>query len=584
MKLAVGGAVSILALGAMLSCSALAQSGAATVAPLAATPPSIDTPSVQTAPNSGTTPEPKPESKPDVTQAQPAAPTLAMEAAQRVQEIGRANAHADDIAALKAFYSANPDKPLWIEGGSLSPRAKAVMTEIGLADDWGLKAAAFALPAAGAAGADAEVQLSLAVLKYARHARGGRLDPTQLTDAIDRTANLIAPDKVLADISTAAAPEAVLRKLHPQHPQFERLRQLYLALRDGKLDTQPAPQPEAVAEAEEPAAKRGKKKKKQIAKPALPPPLTAERVLFNMEQWRWMPDDLGRLHVMVNIPEFQLRMVKDGKPIHVERVVTGGTNTQTPIFSKEMETVVFQPGWGVPPSIKVKELLPGLLAGRDTVGSRGYRMSYRGREVSASSIDWRSVDIRKVSIVQPPGPSNALGMVKFLFPNKHDVYMHDTPSKSLFNAEMRAFSHGCVRVRNPMRFAEIIFAETGGWAPQRVASLARGKPENQVQVPGRIGVHITYFTVVVDDDGKVNTYRDIYGHEARVQGGLDGRLAQVARKSQDLGAVRSSLIGRATPRRVAENVDPDRPRGQGRGASRSAPRNGGGGFFPWIMN
>lgn len=331
----------------------------------------------------------------------------------------------------------------------------------------------------------------------------------------------------------------------------------------------------AEASPEEVSSKRAKKKKKKVAVPVTPPAITAERVLFNMEQWRWMPDDTGRLHVAVNIPEFQLRVTKDGKPIHVERVVTGTVVNQTPIFSKEMETVVSQPGWGVPPSMKVKELLPGLLAGRDPVGSRGWRMSYRGREVSASSINWRAVDIRRVSIVQPPGPSNALGQVKFLFPNKHDVYLHDTPSKSLFNAETRAFSHGCVRVRNPMKFAEVIFAETGGWAPARVASLARGKPENQVPVPGKMNVHITYFTIAVDDDGKISSYRDIYGHEARLQGGLDGRLSQVARKPQDLNAVRTSLIGRASSRRVASAYDDDTHRARGSsGRSRGARPRG----------
>ena len=205
-------------------------------------------------------------------------------------------------------------------------------------------------------------------------------------------------------------------------------------------------------------------------------------------------------------------------------------------------------------------------------------MSYRGKVVSASSIDWRSVDIRKVSIVQPPGPGNALGMVKFLFPNKHDVYMHDTPSKALFNADVRAFSHGCVRVRNPMRFAEVLFQETSGWAPQRVASLARGKPENEVPVGGQVGVHITYFTVVVDDDGKHQVYRDIYGHEARVKGGLEGRISQVAKKVQDLNAVRSAIVNRGGARRVAYDSD----RG-GRQRNGPASRQSGGGFF-WFTN
>jgi murein L,D-transpeptidase YcbB/YkuD len=517
----------------------------------------------------------------------PAEPTLAMKAAARGADIGRrTGAHADDIAALRAHYAANPDKVLWIEGGALNSRARAVIEEIGKSDDWGLRASAFRLPSGDAATdpVEAEALLTLAVLAYARHARGGRMDPTQLTESIDRTANLLSPAKVLADSAAAPAADEHLRKLHPQHPQFERLRRLYLDLRVGRIETSaPAPEPEVRETIVR--DRRGRKRKKVVVvKPKAPPPLTAEKVLFNMEQWRWMPDDLGRLHVDVNVPEFQFRVVKDGTTIHTERVVVGTYEMQTPIFSKEMQTVVFQPGWGIPPTIKVKQLLPGLLAGRDTVSSRGYVMSHRGRQVSPLSVDWRSVDIRRVSIVQPPGPSNALGQVKFMFPNKHDVYMHDTPARSLFNSEVRTYSNGCVRVRNPMRFAEIIFAETAGWSPTRVASAARGRPENEVRVSGKLDVHLTYFTVVVGDDGKVQTFRDVYGHEPRVLGALDGQLSQVAKKPRDLNAVRTALVSQSGARRARQERREAAPR-QGPGPrAYAAPRSSGGGFFSWLGN
>jgi murein L,D-transpeptidase YcbB/YkuD len=353
------------------------------------------------------------------------------------------------------------------------------------------------------------------------------------------------PHKVLDGIAAASEPDAFLRRFHPQHPQFERLRQLYLALKAGTYQPDPSP---AVAEPEPEPPAKGKKRNKtaQAKKPTPPPPITAERVLANMEQWRWMPDDLGAFHAWVNIPEFTLRVVRNGTSIHTERVIVGTQTNQTPIFSREMQTVVFQPGWGVPQGIKVKELLPGLLAGDDPIARRGLVVRHRGREVDAHSIDWRTVDIRRVSIVQPPGPRNALGMVKFLFPNKHDVYMHDTPSKSLFNADVRAFSFGCVRVRNPMRFAEIVFGETGGWSASRVGGLARGKPENEVSVPGRLDVHLTYFTVTVDDQGKAHSFRDLYGHEPRIRAGLEGRIEKiVAQRHLDLGQLRNDLISRA---------------------------------------
>lgn len=511
----------------------------------------------------------------------PAEPTHGALVTRRATEIGGRTADREDVAALQAYYASNPDKPLWTESGKISGRGLAAIAEIGRADDWGLSRAAFQLPTSAAtndpvAALDAEARITLAVLKYARHARGGRMDPTRLGEAIDRTANLLAPAKVLEGIASAAAPGDYLRKLHPQHPQFQKLRQLYLALRTAKAEPQPSPV------AEEPAPpENGRRRKAAKAKAkAAPVILTAERVLINMEQWHWMPDDLGAMHVMVNIPEFELKVIKNSAVIHTERVVTGKVANPTPIFSKDMQTVVFQPGWGVPSGIKVKELLPGLLSGRDTISGRGLVVRRNGRDVSPSSINWQTTDIRKVDIVQPPGPRNALGVVKFLFPNKHDVYMHDTPSKHLFSADMRAFSHGCVRVRNPVKLAEILFAETAGWSPSRVAGLVRsGKPENQVPVAGPIGVHMTYFTVVVDDAGKPQTFRDIYGHEPKIALGLEGRIEQVARKTENLAAVRQRLVSQASARNSRRIAEQRIPRYEGGRGGRSSYSGGFGGLF-----
>ncbi len=505
--------------------------------------------------------------------------------AERIGKFAMRGDHPDDIAALRAFYSETPDRRLWVTDAGLTPSARAVIDEISRADDWGLSVSSFLLPGVPTTGdaeamLKAEAQLSLAVLKYGRHARGGRFDPSKITESLDRKPNLIPPANVINGIAMAPEPDAYLRRLHPQHAQFEKLRQLYLKARAGMLEEPATPVAEVPAE---PTRKRSKRKT-VAAKPAAPPQITAERVLLNMEQWRWMPDNLGRLHVKANIPEFLLRVYKDGREIYNERVVTGTSANQTPIFSKDMEVVVFQPGWGVPSGIKVKELLPGLLAGRDPISGRGLVVRRNGREVSPHSIDWRSTDIRKVSIVQPPGPSNALGQVKFLFPNKHDVYMHDTPAKGLFNSPVRAYSHGCVRVRNPMKFAELLFAETDGWSPQRVASLSRGKPENEVPLPGHVDVHLTYFTVTVDDEGKAHTFRDIYGHERLIKAGLEGRAEQVAKKTEDLTSLRQSLVGNARNVRRTAYSDDSEERRQTRSARNnrlSAPRpsGGGGGWF-----
>ena len=184
----------------------------------------------------------------------------------------------------------------------------------------------------------------------------------------------------------------------------------------------------------------------------------AKRLLANMERWRWLPEDLGRLHIWNNLPEFETRVLKDGQVVHQERIIIGKAETQTPVFSDAMRVVVFQPDWGVPNSIKIKDLLPRLKDGDDDVLSdKGMRIAMNGKTVDPGKFDWDKVDIRTIPIVQDPGPSNPLGQIKFLFPNKHDVYMHDTPNKHLFNQGVRTFSHGCIRVRNPRRLAEVIF-------------------------------------------------------------------------------------------------------------------------------
>jgi len=476
---------------------------------------------------------------------------LGMLVARRVAELGSRGANRDDVAAIAAYYTASPDRLLWTSASGWSPRGERAVAELEKADDWGLAARDYAIPGLSKGGldrsaqADAEARLALALLKYARDARGGRMDPTQLAESIDRPAQVRDPKLVLAELAGSDAPDAVLRKQHPQHPQFEKLRKLFNEMRSGKAAT-PAPVVVAEPPPEEGATKGKGKAKQPRAKPAAPETGTAQRIALNMEQWRWMPEDLGNLYVTVNLPEYTLRVVKNGQVIHSERVIIGEVGKQTPIFSQDMQSVVFHPGWGVPNSIKVKELLPGLLAGRDTLTRSGLRASYRGRIVDPGSIDWQSVDIRNVDVVQPPGSANVLGVVKFQFPNKHDVYMHDTPTKHLFNSDQRTFSHGCMRVRNPVRLAEILFQEDQGWAPERVASLVKGGPmDNKVMLQRRIPVHITYFTTVVDDADKPQFFRDVYGHEQKVQLGLDGKAHLIPKKRENLGEARAEVMRRA---------------------------------------
>jgi murein L,D-transpeptidase YcbB/YkuD len=404
--------------------------------------------------------------------------------------------------------------------GRLLERGALVVAEIGAAGAYGLDPRAFRLPAAASGGGydtaragQAEVLISLAVLAYARHARGGRAEPNSLSPDLDRTLPLLDPLSVIGAIAEAPDAARYLRELNPQHPQFEALRQKYNAARDSDV-------------------------------------ARAAKLLVNMEEWRWMPERLGDLYVIVNVPEFMLRVVRAGEVIHTERVVVGKADKQTPIFSADLDEVIFHPSWGVPDSIKTNDILPSLLRGSTRLLERyNLRVQRGGRDVDPASIDWAATDMRTVRVYQPPGASNVLGFVKFRFPNKHDVYMHDTPDKRLFTVAVRAFSHGCMRLSEPQRLAELVLGEQA-WSAERVDAAIRAANSSQVALQRPIPVHITYFTAVVDPQGNLSTFPDIYGHELRIAMGIAGKAHLIPKPASGghaevIGRLQESAVARA---------------------------------------
>ena len=458
---------------------------------------------------------------------------LASELSARIgREKGGTVAREDRDAAQK-FYEARQGAPVWVGEGGLTAAAKQLIAEINKADSYGLAVDAFKLPQAVAADAsradlaEAEATLTFAALKYARYARGGRVDPSALSGAIDRKAQLLAPAKILDTLAVSKDPDVTLRGFHPQNPQFEKLRLKYVALRAGQTIADAPAVPAAVE------TPKGKKAAGSPVTKVLSPAALERKLLANLEMWRWMPD-MGQTYIQPNIPEFTVSVVRDGKLVHKERIVTGKSNTMTPIFSDSMRLVVFKPFWNVPESIKYKELQPGLLSGKGSLERSGLRAEINGRVVDSREVDWLDVDMRQVHIFQPPGEGNALGRVKFLFPNKHDVYLHDTPSKSLFNESVRAYSHGCMRVRDPLKLAEVILSADKGWTRAQVDRQATSGPDNtEIKLTTPIPVHITYFTAWVDDDGKLQTVADIYGHENRIQLGLEGKINLIAQQREE---------------------------------------------------
>ena len=433
--------------------------------------------------------------------------------------------------------------------------------------------------------ADAEIAVSYAVLGYANDARGGRIKPQRLDENLDPSLALPDPLEVIESIAIRSDPAAYLRSFQPDQPQFEALRQKLIALRAGKTVAVAVKKP-ADFIPDGPVLKLGVVNaqvalvRKRLGVPLQPGTdentydmgvaLAVQRfqeangaygdgavglatrrllngepsaqphegassakiraILINMERWRWLPHDLGPYYVNVNIPEFMLRVVEDGKPVHTTRVVVGKPDKETPVLSNEMQEIVFGPFWNVPTSIKIEEIRPNISEEASWFGRGGFntavfqrhnlRIKYAGQEVDPAVVDWNRVDIRSFDIYQPPGPDNVLGKVKFVFPNKHDVYMHDTPQKFLFAQPVRAESHGCMRVENPDQLAAVLLKHDRGWSEARTASAMDDAYDSHVALQQKIPVYITYFTLKVNEDGSLTSYADIYGHDGRMAAAL----------------------------------------------------------------
>jgi murein L,D-transpeptidase YcbB/YkuD len=490
-------------------------------------------------------------------------------------------ARKSEQGALVEYYSVAENRLLWVDDNGLNDRAKAVIEEIGKADDYGLRSSDYALPKEPESVdvkwlADSEIKISFAVLGYARDARGGRITPQRVSPNLDPTLALPNPLEVIESIAFRSDPAAYLRSFQPDQPQFEALRKALIEARGGDPDQDVVRIPdgptlklgvehEQVAllrkrldiPAEDggnemmfdasvhAAVQRFQESHGALADGMVGPgtrrmlngqhhgaasPAKVRLILLNMERWRWLPHDLGDFYVNVNIPEFMVRVMGDGKLMHSARVVVGKPDKQTPVISDEMQEIVFNPYWNVPNSIKTEEIRPFLVEEGGWFGGGGWntavlerhnlRINIGGREVDPSRIDWNRVDIRSLNIYQPPGPDNVLGNLKFVFPNKHDVYMHDTTQKSLFAKTVRAESHGCMRVQYPDQLALTLLMKDQGWSPGRVAAAIQGGPDQHIALRQKIPVYITYFTLWVNNDGTISTFGDLYGHDARMAAAL----------------------------------------------------------------
>jgi murein L,D-transpeptidase YcbB/YkuD len=242
------------------------------------------------------------------------------------------------------------------------------------------------------------------------------------------------------------------------------------------------------------------------------------QLVVSMERWRWMPEDYGTHFIGVNIARYKLLYVRDMRIEDEMRVVVGKPYHRTPVFSSEIKFLVLNPYWNVPRSIATKEMLPKLKANPGSVSARGFEARQNGRSIALTSIDWSQYSRQSFpfKLRQKPGPKNALGRIKFMFPNQFNVYLHDTPARTKFESASRAFSHGCVRVYRPIDLAVRVLSQMPGWDRARIqAVLASGKTTT-VNLPKPLKVHIVYSTAWIGTDNKVHFGKDIYKRDKKL--------------------------------------------------------------------
>jgi L,D-transpeptidase YcbB len=250
------------------------------------------------------------------------------------------------------------------------------------------------------------------------------------------------------------------------------------------------------------------------------------QIELNMERWRWLPRELGDPHILVNIPEMRLDVSEHGATPVTMRVVVGKPDTQTPIFNDKMTYLVFSPVWNVPDDIAEKETLPAVLSDPGFLSRMNMEIvDASGNHVEPASIDLSSPE--RYRFRQRPGGSNALGLVKFMFPNQFNVYLHDTPTDSLFARASRSFSHGCVRLEQPEKLAEYVLGDQPEWTSERISEAMHAGEEKIVKLKKAIPVYLGYWTARVTPDRQVQFRKDVYGIDANQSAKLTERLKRM---------------------------------------------------------
>jgi murein L,D-transpeptidase YcbB/YkuD len=480
-----------------------------------------------------------------------------------------------DREGVESFYKARDYKPLWVSDGAADARTKAAIAYLAQVDSVGLDPNDYATPdfksaMTANALAEAELKLTASILTYARQAQTGRIHFSRI--GADIQFNPVAPEpaEVLAKLADSNDAGKALDSYNPPQPEFAALKAKLAELRKGaltpKVDEEKKPDLVRVGEGKilRPGMKDARvvalRKRLNIAGDKDDPryddavrdavktfqteadidvdgnlgpntvrALNGEKrethrasgnpidtVIVNMERWRWLPRDLGNPHVIVNVPDYSLTLYNNDKVYWHTKIVAGKPGLATPMVSAEMKFITVNPTWNVPPSIIEKEYLPALEQDPQALERIGLKLT---QDADGT-----------IHISQPPGAGNALGRIRFNFPNKFLVYQHDTPDKHLFAKEKRAFSHGCMRVQNPLTYGEKILSlvlPAERYTEAKLQSMFGGSEIN-INFPKNIWVHLTYQTAFVDEDGKLQLREDVYGRDARMIAILKGSERRVA--------------------------------------------------------
>ncbi|WP_346912630.1 L,D-transpeptidase family protein [uncultured Roseibium sp.] len=407
--------------------------------------------------------------------------------------------------------------------------------------------------------ASIERDLTHQFLRYATHMSSGRVQPNEVNKALNIFPHRPKPLVLLENVMGASDYAAFLETLAPDTPQYARL-QLRLAeyrqkaaeggfvvvpegevLKPGMTDGRLAVLRQRLIEEDylnptiptgdiyEGALVDGVKEFQSyhglevdgvigadtLAEMNVPIEQRLIQMELNMERRRWMPNDLGKTYVFVNLADQVLKVVKDEKTWLATKVVVGKPYHATPVFSDNMTYVEINPYWNVPYSIATKEYLPKLRKNPSVLSSQNIRLFEGGTEVSPSQIAWSSYSPANFpfKLRQDPGNKNALGRIKFMFPNKFNIYIHDTPAKALFNRAQRSFSHGCIRVSEPFTLGDTLLADQG-YDKARLEAIRDSGERTIVKLKQPIPVHITYLTAWMNKDGSTHFRKDIYDRDA----------------------------------------------------------------------